>query len=32
MGYFLSYDDTTDSFGVFEYYLNYFNLNYGYKN
>lgn len=32
MGYFLSYDDTTDSFGVFEYYLNYFNLNYSYEN
>ncbi|BCI64889.1 hypothetical protein [Coprobacter secundus] len=32
MNYFLSYDDTTDSFKVFEYYLNYFNLHYGYDN
>lgn len=32
MGYFLSYDDTTESFGVFEHYLNYFNLNYSYEN
>ena len=32
INYFLSYDDTTEAFGVFEYYLNNFNLNYGYKN
>lgn len=32
MNYFLSYDETTGSFGVFEYYLNYFNLNYSYEN
>lgn len=32
MNYFLSYDDVADSFNVFEYHLNYFNLHYGYKN
>lgn len=32
MNYFLSYDDTNESFGVFEYSLNNFNLNYGKKN
>lgn len=32
MNYFLSYDDTNESFGIFEYSLNNFNLNYGRKN
>lgn len=32
MNYFLSYDSTTESFSVFEYYLNRFNSNYSYRN
>lgn len=32
MNYFLSYDGTSDSFSVFEYYLNLFSLKYVYKN
>ncbi len=32
MNYFLSYDGTSDSFSVFEYYLNFFSLKYVYKN
>ncbi len=31
MNYFLSYDDVNESFGVFDYSLNEFNLNYGRK-
>jgi hypothetical protein len=31
MSYFLSYKEVSGSFNVFEYYLDYFNLNYSYK-